>query len=148
MSLNLQPGQTWRNRSGAFVTVEYKASERSWYLRHESDNEHPGYLVDAMGKPIRGGRSDLALVERAERVYISVHGGVKATAAQAARDYYRKRGCWVTGTSVEGPQQSLRSLIECETLVLLNGFTKRDFPHVEKRVAESLSMTVIYPEDY
>lgn len=145
MSLNLQPGQTYRNRSGAFVTVEYKASNRSWYMRHESNHDLTGYLVDDTGKPTMRNRPDLALMERAERVYISIHEGVSAAKAQAAVDHYRKRGCWVTGTSVEGPQQALRNLIDCETLVLLPDYILREFPNVELHVAKALHMSIVYP---
>ena len=142
----LEPGQTWRNRAGAFVTVEYKASQRSWYMRHETNHELTGYLVDAKGQPTMREQPELALMERAERVYISVHPSITDRSAEAAREHYRKRGCWVTSTSPEDQRESLRELLGCEIFVLMPGYINYDFSDVELGIAEALHMTIVYPE--
>lgn len=134
--LDLAIGSTWRNRCGQFVTVEYKASQRYWYMRHES-SDGSGYMVDLSGRCSNHHRPDLSLMERAPRVYLAAPADV----AHDAREMYRKRGCWVIG-SMPNTRDSLRALLACEMIVLLPGYDAM----LELHVAQALGMAVVWPE--
>lgn len=138
--LDLAIGSTWRNRCGQFVTVEYKASQRYWYMRHES-SDGSGYMVDLSGRCSNLHRPDLSLMERAPRVYLAINAGCSANMDHDAREMYRKRGCWVIG-SMPDIRDSLRALLTCEMIVLLLGYDAI----LELHVAQALGMAVVWPE--
>lgn len=166
----IKVGQSWRNRAGHEVTVHAKPNARSFLI----SSTWGTYLVDTGGKCFNRemeGRS-FDLVEKMSRVYIAGpmtgYPELNFPAFRAAAADYRRRGYfvinpaelnggdnepakWAAMDASEKAAHYLRclkvdinALTTCDTIVMLDGWTKSKGACLEHHIARELGFTVCY----
>lgn len=149
---------------------------KTLYLMRREDTPAPSsYRVHGSGFSVDHGTERFDLAERVERVYIAGpmtgYADLNFPAFNAAAAEYRRRGCFVINPAEinGGPEEAaavalmtteqyqthwikcmrrdVAELVTCDTIVLLDGWTKSRGATLEHHVARELGFTICYPVD-
>lgn len=171
-AIGLDVGQTWRNRSGHFVTVKEHIGGIRFSVARDPETIGGNYIVRPNGTSVNHGTDRCDLVERVARVYIAGpmtgYPDLNFPAFHAAAAEYRKRGCFVINPAemnggdaeianmtaaeqqahwVRCMKKDINALLTCDEIVMLDGWTKSKGATLEHHIARNLGLTINYPVD-
>lgn len=156
--MQIRVGQTWRNGEGAHVDI-ISRSPRGFMV----GKDRWQYAVDESGKPIIcavAHKGQLDLVARVPRIYVAgpMSGlpDLNFPAFHAHAALLRERGAHVENPAEINPdpgmewdeamRRDIPRLLTCDTIALLPGWEKSRGATLEYHIAQSLGMTIHYPE--
>lgn len=154
--MNIKVGQTWRNRDGILVDVISATGDRFMVGKDAWQ-----YAVDSSGNqlvPFKSRAGDL--MSRVPRVYVAgpMTGlpDLNFPAFLSRASLLRARGAHVENPAEINPdpgmdwadamRQDIPRLLTCDTIDLLPGWEKSRGATLEYHIAQSLGMTICYPE--